>query len=371
MKEDRDLQFMHKAISLAEKAEGETNPNPMVGAVLVDKNNKIISEGYHRRAGASHAEVIAIEKAGVKAKGSTLYVSLEPCSSYGKTSPCVDKIIESGIKRTVIAALDPNPKNHNKSVKILRESKIEVKVGVMKAEAEYLNRVFSKHIRERVPYVSLKTALSLDGRIADSRGVSKWISSSDARDFVHREIRSKVDAIMVGIDTILKDDPSLTLRNSKGGLVKDQPLRVVLDSTLRVPLESNILKPSGGSVLIATLVKTKKKKKREELIKRGVRIIDIACSNAKGLDLKRVLKALYREGICHLLVEGGSSVLSSFLERGLADYVYFFISNMVLGGDYLMYNGREFKLDRCPKIVRKDCRCFNNSIMVSGDIVHV
>ncbi|MDP8216779.1 MAG: bifunctional diaminohydroxyphosphoribosylaminopyrimidine deaminase/5-amino-6-(5-phosphoribosylamino)uracil reductase RibD [Candidatus Kaelpia imicola] len=371
MREDRDLKFMHRAISLAKKARGKTSPNPMVGAVLVDKNGKIISEGYHRRAGASHAEVEAIDKAGLKSKAATLYVSLEPCSSYGQTPPCVDRIIESGIKRVVIAVLDPNPENHNRGVRLLKKSGIDIRLGVMREEAEYLNRVFFKHIRERVPYVSLKAALSLDGRIADNKGLSKWISSGDARDFVHREIRSKVDAVMVGIGTVLKDDPSLTLRDSKGRLVKEQPLRVVLDSNLKIPIGANILKHRKGTLLIVTSVKTGKKKKREELIKRGVRIIDIAYLSAKGLDLKRVLKALYREGICHLLVEGGSSVLSSFLERGLADYLYLFISNMVLGGSYLIYNGREFKLNKCPKIVRRDCKIFNNSVMVSGDIVYV
>ena len=371
MEEDRDLKFMSKAISLAKKAEGKTNPNPIVGAVLVSKSGKTISSGYHRKAGTKHAEIVAIERAAGRAKGATLYVSLEPCSSYGKTPPCVDRIIESGIERVVIATLDPNPKNHNKGIKILKKSGIEVRSGVLKEEADYLNRVFFKHIKERVPYVSLKAALSLDGRIADSKGKSKWISSPDARDFIHREIRSKVGAIMVGIDTLLKDDSSLTVRDSKGGLIKDQPLRVVLDSNLRIPLESNILKPKSGATLIVTSIKTENRKKRAELIKRGAHVIDIAYFSARGLDLKRVLKALYKEGVCHLLVEGGSSLLSSFLEKGLADYGYFFISNMILGGDYLMYNGREFKLDKCPKMIRRDCRCFNNSIMVSGDIVNV
>ena len=371
MIKNRDIEFMRRAISLAKRAEGKTAPNPMVGALLVDKKQRIISEGYHRKAGSKHAEVIAIERAGIRAKGATLYVSLEPCSSYGKTPPCVDKIIDAKIGRVVIATLDPNPKNHNKGVRILRREGIAVKVGVLKEEAEYLNRVFSKHIKKSMPYVSLKAALSLDGRIADSKGTSKWISSPDAREFVHKEIRSKVDAIMVGIGTMLKDDPSLTLRDSKGKLIKDQPLRVVLDSDLKIPLESKILKSKKGSVLIFTSIKTKKKKKRAELKRKGVKIIDIAVHSYRGLDLKRVLKSLYREGVFHLLVEGGSLVLSSFLERGLADYAYFFISNMVLGGDYLMYNGREFRLNRCPKMIRKDCRCFDNSIMVSGDIINV
>ncbi len=377
MAENRDIKFMSRALTLAKRAEGKTSPNPMVGALLVDRAGKIISEGYHRKAGSKHAEVLAIERAGLKARGATLYVNLEPCSSYGKTPPCVDRIIESKIKRVVIATLDPNPENHNKGVKILEAEGIEVEVGVLKEDAEHLNRVFFKHIREGVPYVSLKAALSLDGRIADNRGESKWISSSCAREYVHSDIRSKVDAIMVGIGTVLKDDPYLTLRDLKGRLIKTQPLRVILDSDLKIPLESNILKRGGGDVLIFIESSKKDKAKKERMVKidelerRGVKVIEVAALSSKGLNLNKVLKALYKEGICHLLVEGGSSVLSSILERGFADYIYLFISNMFLGGDYLMYNGKEFKLDNAPKIVRRDLKVFDNSIMVSGEIKNV
>jgi diaminohydroxyphosphoribosylaminopyrimidine deaminase / 5-amino-6-(5-phosphoribosylamino)uracil reductase len=368
---NRDIQFMAQAIALAKKAEGKTSPNPMVGAVVVDKHGRIIAEGYHKRAGAKHAEVVALERAGLKARGAALYVSLEPCSSYGKRPPCVEKILESGLGRIVIADLDPNPKNHNKGVKILKASGLKLKLGVLRKEARYLNRVFAKHIREGIPYVSLKAAVSLDGRIADNRGNSKWISSPDARKFAHKQIRAKVDAVMVGIGTVLKDNPRLTLRGPDNRLFKKQPLRAVLDSDLRVPLESNLFKPGGGQIIVVTSNKTKRAKKRRELRQRGVKVLDIDASSSKGLNLKRALKALYREGICHILVEGGSSLLSSFLEQKLADYIYLFISNMVLGGDYLMYNGREFKLDKAPKIVNRDFQVFDNSIMVSGEIKNV
>jgi diaminohydroxyphosphoribosylaminopyrimidine deaminase / 5-amino-6-(5-phosphoribosylamino)uracil reductase len=368
---NRDIQFMAQAIALAKKAEGKTSPNPMVGAVVVDKHGRIIAEGYHKRAGAKHAEVIALERAGLKARGAALYVSLEPCSSYGKRPPCVEKILESGLGRIVIADLDPNPKNHNKGVKALKSHGLELKLGVLRKEARYLNRVFAKHIREGIPYVSLKAAVSLDGRIADNRGNSKWISSPDARRFVHKQIRAKVDAVMVGIGTVLKDNPRLTLRGPDNRLLKKQPLRAVLDSDLRVPLESKLLKPGGGQVIVVTSNKTKRAKKRRELRQRGVKVLDIDASGSKGLNLKRALQELYRDDICHILVEGGSSLLSSFLEQRLADYIYLFISNMVLGGDYLMYNGREFKLDKAPKIVNRDFQVFDNSIMVSGEIKNV
>ncbi|MDD5613950.1 MAG: bifunctional diaminohydroxyphosphoribosylaminopyrimidine deaminase/5-amino-6-(5-phosphoribosylamino)uracil reductase RibD [Candidatus Omnitrophica bacterium] len=357
---------MSECLNLARKAEGKTLPNPMVGSVLV-KNNKIISRGYHKKSGSPHAEAEAINNAGRNAKGAILYVNLEPCSSYGKTPPCVDAIIRSGIKKVVVAVKDPNPKHNGRGLKILSRHGIEVKCGVMKEQACELNKVFLKNVTEKMPYVTLKVACSLDGRLADFGGESKWITDHDARMFSHSRIRSNTDAILVGINTVLKDDPLLSVRY--GRLKTSNPIKVVLDSSLKVSLNSGILKGPGRTIIVSS-EKCSNRAKAKTLANKGVKIIALP-SKSGFFNIKDLLKILYSQGIYRLLVEGGGSVISSFIDAKAADYIYIFTANMILGGDYLVYNGRGFRLSKPVKVINREVKIFKNSVLISGDLSYV
>jgi len=230
-----DESYMRLALRLARKGAGRVSPNPMVGAVVVDPSGEIISTGYHPEFGKPHAERIALKKLGYKASGATLYVNLEPCCHHGKTLPCTEAIIKSGVKRVVVGVLDPNPQVSGRGVEILRKHGIEVKVGVLEEECKWLNRGFFKWVLKGIPYVVLKWAQTLDGKIATVTGESKWISSERALNYAHR-LRAESDAVVVGKNTVLADDPELTVRRVRGV----DPLRVVLDSKLELPLDRKI-----------------------------------------------------------------------------------------------------------------------------------
>lgn len=245
--------FMRKALELAREGKGTTSPNPMVGAVLV-KNGRIISSAYHRRAGTLHAEALALRKAGKGARGGTLYVNLEPCSHIGRTPPCTDAIIESRIKKVFCAMVDPNPLNDGRGIKILKRNKIDVSVGLLREEAQELNEVFIKYITQNLPFVTLKVAESLDGKIATKFYVSKWITSEISRDYVHR-LRSDVDAILVGVNTIIKDNPLLTSRRQR------TPIKVVLDPALRIPERARIFSKRSPALSIVVILKKSLKQK--------------------------------------------------------------------------------------------------------------
>ena len=259
MATEKDINFMNLALKLAKKAEGLTSPNPLVGAVLV-KNGKIIGRGYHKRSGLPHAEIVAFNdarKKGHKIPGSTLYVSLEPCCHKDKkTPPCTEAIIDNKITKVYVAVLDPNPKVRGKGVRRLRNAKIEVETGILKAEAARVNDVFFKYIKEKMPYTVLKLASTLDGKIATRTGDSKWIGSQKQREIAHK-LRNKYDSIMVGINTVLKDDPSLNVRLRSGNI--NHPLPVILDSNLKTPVDSKIFKVHD-KVVIATSNRRKTKK---------------------------------------------------------------------------------------------------------------
>ena len=369
MEEEKDEYFMRRCFSLARRAEGKTSPNPMVGAVIVRKG-KIISEGFHRKAGSAHAEVVAINNASGSLKNAALYVNLEPCSTYGRTPPCVDKIIESGIKRVLIATRDPNPLHNGRGIDILRKAGIEVIEGILKEEAQELNRVFFKHIVQKIPYLSIKVAQSLDARLADKRGNSQWISSEDARNYSHSQIRSKVDAILVGINTIIKDNPHLTLRKPDGSLSKRQPRRIILDSRLRVPLNSYVVSEGEAATLIVTAKNFSQRRKFKLLQNRGLKILTLESKKGK-INLKKLLQKLYKEGICHILVEGGSEVISSVIEEKLADEMYIFIRGIILGGNYLMYKGEGFSLSQAAHLENISIRKFKDSILIRGGLKYV
>lgn len=318
-----DLKWMKRVLRLAEKGWGRTSPNPMVGALLV-KNEKIIGEGYHVRAGEAHAEILAIRQAGGEAEGATLYLNLEPCTHYGKTPPCAPRVIESGVRRVVIGMEDPNPPVKGKGIEGLRMAGLDVEVGVMEKECRRLNEAFSKYILKKEPFVILKAAATLDGKIATRNGDSKWISGERSRRFVHR-LRSRVDGILLGIGTILKDDPLLT-SHIRGGR---DPYRIILDSRLRIPEQARVVTASPSKTIIVT-TESAPRDKIERLEKRGVRTL-ILDSKEGRVNLKTCLSRLGEMEMMSLLVEGGSQVSGSFLDEGLIDKVLLFLSPKLIG----------------------------------------
>src|SRR6056297_2804881 len=287
LEEIMDIKYMKRAIELAKKGKGYTNPNPIVGAVIV-KNGQIIGEGYHERYGEAHAEVNAFNHCSIDPKGATMYVTLEPCAHHGNTPPCAEKIVEKKIKKVVIGLVDPNPLVNHKGIEILRNAGIEVITGVLSEEIKEMNEIFYHFIQNKTPYVIMKTAMSLDGKIATKTGDSKWISNEKARYFGH-ELRHEVSGILVGINTVVMDNPQLTTR-LKGQEGKD-PHRIVLDSTLKIPLDSKILRlNSEAKTFIATTEKASKEKiaRLESL---GVKVISTQSVNNQ-VDLQSLMKIL-------------------------------------------------------------------------------
>ena len=323
----QDASFIEMAYGLAEKARGWASPNPYVGAVVV-RGGTIVGYGFHERPGRPHAETIALERAGRLAKGSTLYVTLEPCVHWGRTPPCVESIIRAAPRRVVVSSLDANPIVHKKGVQRLRTAGIEVAVGLLGERNSVLNESYIKYITRGVPFVTLKGAVSLDGRLATRTGDSRWISSPEARDYVHL-LRGEHDAIMVGIGTILGDDPRLTVRHPQWPGKKI--LRVIVDSELRLPPRARILKtlPMGKIVVFTTA--SASPKKRAALERCGAEVVPIP-GPSRRLGLAEVLRHLGRRGIAHLLVEGGSGLLTALTEAGLADKVFLTVSPCLIGG---------------------------------------
>lgn len=327
MKSESELQFMQKAIALARRGSFKVSPNPKVGCVLV-KKGKIISQGYHQHFGGLHAEINALREAGVRAKGSTMYINLEPCCHYGKTPPCTEAIIEAGVKKIVVGMVDPNPLVNGKGLRELKAKGIKIKLGVLKEECAKLNEPYIKYITQGLPFVILKSAMSLDGKIATPSGDSKWISSEASRKYV-KTLRNQVDAILVGIDTVLQDNPGLLSSHSK-----KRPIRVILDSHLRIPLDARVLN-SRAPTIVATQ-KEADKKRIGNLEARGVEVLQIPRWKKhpqRGLDLKFLIKKLAKRGVASILIEGGGKVNASALEMGLVDKVIFFIAPKIVGGE--------------------------------------
>jgi diaminohydroxyphosphoribosylaminopyrimidine deaminase/5-amino-6-(5-phosphoribosylamino)uracil reductase len=309
--------LMRRALQLALKGRGRTSPNPMVGSLLL-KKGKIIAQGYHERAGEPHAEAIVLKKAGEKARGGTLFITLEPCCHTDKrTPPCSKAIIQSGVKKVIVAMEDPNPRVSGKGIAELRAAGIEVKSGILEEKAKKLNEAYIKHIRTRLPFVTLKIAMSLDGKIATRTGDSKWITGEKARALVHR-MRSDSDAILTGVGTVLADDPELTAR-IKGG--KD-PVRIVIDRELKTPLGSKIFKTPPETIIVS------EKHLPPELVSSGVKNIPFqGC-----LSLKWLMESLGRMGITSVLIEAGSTLSGAALDEGIVDKVAFFIAPKIIGG---------------------------------------
>ncbi len=319
--------YMKVAIAQAKKAIGRVSPNPMVGAVIV-KKGEIVGMGYHHRAGSPHAEINALRKAGKKAKSADLYVNLEPCCHYGRTPPCVDAIIESGIKKVIIGMKDPNPLVRGKGAARLRAAGIATHTGVLEEECRKLNEIYIKYITKKTPFGILKVASSLDGKIATKSGDSRGISSNESLHYVHR-LRDQCDAIMVGIGTIQADDPLLTTR-LKGKAGKD-PIRVIVDSSLKVSSGARVFNVrSNAGVIVATTHRAAKRKK-EKIEELGARVITVGSAGGK-VNLKRLMIALGKLDITSLLIEGGTGIITSALKDGIVDKILFFYAPKILGG---------------------------------------
>lgn len=321
-----DQYYMNLALELAASARGKTNPNPLVGAMIV-KNGMIVGSGLHRKAGEPHAEVHAFRMAGDHAKDGTLYVTLEPCSHHGKTPPCAELVKSSGVKRVVIAMVDPNPLVAGKGINILKEAGIEVTVGVLEEEARLLNERFIHNMIAGRPFIISKVAMTLDGKLATYNGDSKWITGSEARESVHR-IRNQVDGIMVGIGTILADNPELTTRLPEGG---KNPIRIILDTKLRTPLDAKVTKVTDEAKTWIVVGENADKEKITLMTNLGVEIIT-APVNESGFDLNSMLEKLYEKGITDILLEGGSELNGAFLKGNLLDKYIVYIAPKMLGG---------------------------------------
>lgn len=320
-----DKKFMREALLLAKATEGRTTPDPMVGAILV-KDGRIISRGYHGEVTTAHAEAWAIQKAGKQAKGATLYINLEPCSHYGNNPPCADLIVRSGIKEVVAAMKDPNPLVNGKGFQLLRKKKVKLRVGLLEDEAQKLNEVFIKYISKQKPFVVVKVVTTLDGKIATKTGASRWVSGPETLKFAHH-LRNVYDAILVGVNTVLVDNPTLTTR-----LVKKikHPIRIVLDTLAKTPLKAKVVKNKDSKTIIVVGPKAKKKKVAA-LRKAGVEVLIVKVSQGK-IDLATLMKKLAKLRITSILVEGGGEVVASALQAKIVDKMHCVVAPKIFGG---------------------------------------
>lgn len=362
----QDEVFMQRALELALKAQGRTSPNPIVGAVVV-KDGNIIGEGYHQRAGTPHAEVHALAAAGETARGATMYVTLEPCSHYGKTPPCARAVAEAGLKRVVVAVLDPNPLVQGRGLEILNQAGIKTTVGVMEAQARRINEFFFKYITTGRPFVTLKMAMTLDGKVATATGDSKWISNEASRRYVH-ELRNTYDAVMVGIGTVLKDDPRLNTR-LEGTDTRD-PIRVIIDSGLDIPLDSQIVQSAPKQPTIVFCGSDSSAVKAGRLEKQGIKIMPLE-SQSDQIPLHTVFDLLGKMNICSVLVEGGGTINGSIIDHHLADKVHWFIAPKIAGGSSAPSpvggKGVEQMSAAC-QIADVDLKMFGDDVLITGYI---
>ena len=322
-----DEMYMERALALAARGRGTTTPNPMVGAVIV-KDGRIIGEGYHIRAGEGHAEVNAFKNAAEDVTGATMYVTLEPCSHYGKTPPCADKIVEKKIGRVVVGALDPNPLVAGRGIEKIRNAGIPVVTGVLAEESIALNEVFMKYIVTKRPFVVLKAAMSLDGKIATADGESQWISCETSREEVHR-LRHELTGIMAGIGTVLADDPMLNCRIPGG----KQPVRIIVDSHLSIPENSKLAASAKEFPLVVASVEKSDASKKARLEAMGAKVIEIPANQDGHVDLNALMERLGEMKIDSILLEGGGRLAEGALKAGIVDKVQFYIAPVLIGGE--------------------------------------
>ncbi|HZY10270.1 MAG TPA: bifunctional diaminohydroxyphosphoribosylaminopyrimidine deaminase/5-amino-6-(5-phosphoribosylamino)uracil reductase RibD [Bacteroidota bacterium] len=321
--------FMLECLKLAKKGAGYVSPNPMVGSVFV-KDNKVIGRGYHKIFGQPHAEVNALKAVRGSLKGATLYTNLEPCNYYGKTPPCTEAIIKSKISRVVVGMKDPNSLVSGNGIRQLRQAGITVKVGVLEDDCKKLNEVFTKYITTGLPFVTLKIAQTLDGKIADTNGNSKWITNSHSRAIVH-QLRSQYGAVLVGAGTVKKDNPKLTVRDVQG----KNPIRIILDGRFTIDPSAKVLSTNSTTktMLFTTEQFVKRSpEKKKLLLKKGVEIFSLPGNNGGKLSIAEILEILGKKGISSVLVEGGAQVFSTFLKLNLVDKFLFFVSPKLLYG---------------------------------------
>ena len=320
-----DEKYMRLAMQLAGNAIGRTSPNPLVGAVIV-KDNRVVGCGWHRKAGTPHAEVHALNQAGELAQGADVYVTLEPCAHYGKTPPCAKALVEAKVKNVYGGLLDVNPKVAGKGFKILEDAGIHVEYGFLQDELRKQNEVFFKWIEHKKPFIVLKAAMTLDGKIATATGQSKWITNETSRAYGYK-LRDIYDGIMVGINTVIEDNPMLTARVDGG----KNPIRIVVDSSLRIDINANVVQDKSAKTIIATTDKADKDKILK-LQAQDVDVIVVDKDENDKVDIEKLLDILGQQNICSILVEGGATLSGSFVAKKLVDKVYFFIAPKIIGG---------------------------------------
>ncbi|MEW6426565.1 MAG: bifunctional diaminohydroxyphosphoribosylaminopyrimidine deaminase/5-amino-6-(5-phosphoribosylamino)uracil reductase RibD [Thermodesulfobacteriota bacterium] len=362
MAELRDESFMRLALAEARKGLGRTSPNPAVGAVIV-RDGTVVARGYHKKAGDDHAEVAAIKKAGGAARGATIYVTLEPCNHQGRTGPCTEAILAAGIRRVVVGMADPNPNVAGAGAARLAGAGLAVTTGVLADRCLAINRPFVKHVTTGRPWVTVKAALSLDGKMAAGNGHSNWITGEASRRHVHR-MRDRADAIMVGAGTALGDDPSLTARVHGGR----DPLRVVLDSSLRLPATARMLSQSSAAATLVFCAAPADQGRKAALAGAGAEVVELAKPPDGGLPLPHILDHLGSRGITSLLVEGGGRLHSSLIAGGLADEACFFYAPILIGNDGLALLDPMgiSAVDRAIRINNTRIRRFGDDILVQG-----
>lgn len=360
----QDREYMQMAIQLAKMARGQTNPNPAVGALLV-KSGRVIGMGAHLKAGEAHAEIHALQMAGLEAKDSTMYVTLEPCAHHGKTPPCVDAIIRAEVKKVVVAMQDPFEKVAGLGISKLREAGIEVEVGVQHEHAEALNQPFFHFVKTGLPFVTLKLAATLDGYTAASTGDSLYITSTASREEVHR-LRSRVDAIVVGVETVRKDDPQLTVRL---GEETKSPVRIVLDSYLRIPMDSRLVMDQRSHTMIVT-TELAPIDKEIMLKEQGIEVVRLPSQN-EHVPLREAMRFLATKGYLHLLLEGGQRVASAFMEDKLVNQVWIFHAPKLLGGGNGLLSWRHpLTMQEAFELNHVEHRIFDQDVLTIGDVVY-
>ena len=369
-----DEQFMAQALRLAKRAYGQTSPNPLVGAVLV-QDGEVIGRGWHHRAGAPHAEIEALADAARRQRsvsGATVYVTLEPCCSHGRTPPCTEALMRAGVSRVVVAAVDPNPRHAGHGLVLLREAGITVDSGVLEAKSNRINEAFNHWIVHRIPWVTAKSAMTLDGKIATASGESKWITGPQSRAHA-QHLRLGVDAVLVGVETVLADDPSLTVRTQPGfrrPAWHPVKLRIILDTRARTPLGCRLVSDDERA---STLVVVGESAAREAVEALQTRVTVLQAPEREGrIDLAWLMSELGRMGVLHLLVEGGGTVLASFFAAGLVHRTAFFYAPRILGGEESRRSvaGRGFRsLAEAPSLTDVESRRFGEDLFITARVV--
>lgn len=360
----KEEEYMNMALSLARRGLGVTSPNPMVGAVLV-KNREIVGKGYHKKAGQPHAEINAIHDAKDKVQGSTMYVTLEPCIHFGKTPPCVEAIKRAGIKKVVISMLDPNPQVHGKGVEALKKLGIEIKIGILEKKARKLNEGFIVYMEKQRPFFIMKGAISLDGKIATKTCDSKWISNEESRKYVNR-LRSVMDGVMVGINTVISDNPLLVPKVVRA---RKNPVRIILDSKLRIPLSSDIVKTAEKYKTWIFTLDDSRYDKENKLKTLGLEVIKSPKDQLGRVSLKHVCEELYKRELMNVLVEGGGEANSGLLMEGVIDKMLLFYAPILIGGkgapNLVGGKGIDFLRD-AQKINISGIKRFKEDIFIEG-----